>query len=176
MASLTELGFAFSPSFSLERYKFLAAQFHHKGRDSWCALEVFEWLKKENRVDKETMELMVSIMCSWVRKLIEEEREVGDVVDLLVDMDCVGLKPGFSMIEKVISLYWEMGKKEGAVLFVKEVLRRGIAYAEDDGQGQKGGPTGYLAWRLLFLSNRSSIDMRNLQHKKFCLNIFVGSW
>ncbi|KAL5748141.1 hypothetical protein ACOSQ2_025438 [Xanthoceras sorbifolium] len=249
MASLTELDFAFSPSFSLERYKFLAPQFHRsfsikppfrvstrirnhqacsfivtkpskirefrlfmsvelnqfltsddedemsegffeaieelermarepadileemndklsarelqlvlvyfsqEGRDSWCALEVFEWLKKENRVDKETMELMVSIMCSWVRKLIEEEREVGDVVDLLVDMDCVGLKPGFSMIEKVISLYWEMGKKEGAVLFVKEVLRRGIAYAEDDGQGQKGGPTGYLAWKMMLEGN-----------------------
>ncbi|KAL5750572.1 hypothetical protein ACOSP7_025175 [Xanthoceras sorbifolium] len=249
MASLTELDFAFSPSFSLERYKFLAPQFHRsfsikppfrvstrirnhqacsfivtkpskirefrlfmsvelnqfltsddedemsegffeaieelermarepadileemndklsarelqlvlvyfsqEGRDSWCALEVFEWLKKENRVNKETMELMVSIMCSWVRKLIEEEHEVGDVVDLLVDMDCVGLKPGFSMIEKVISLYWEMGKKEGAVLFVKEVLRRGIAYAEDDGQGQKGGPTGYLAWKMMLEGN-----------------------
>ncbi|KAH7550527.1 hypothetical protein JRO89_XS13G0210200 [Xanthoceras sorbifolium] len=42
-----------------------------------------------------------------------------------------------------------MGKKEGAVLIVKEVLRRGIAYAEDDGQGQKGGPTGYLAWKMM---------------------------
>ncbi|KAK1588885.1 hypothetical protein Q3G72_028253 [Acer saccharum] len=249
MASLTELGFAYSPSFTLERYKFLAPLFHNsfsikpssristriknhqstsfivtkpskfrefrvfrsveldqfltsddedemsegffeaieelermtrepadileemndrlsarelqlvlvyfsqEGRDSWCALEVFEWLKKENRVDKETMELMVSLMCSWVRKLIEEEREVGDVVDLLVDMDCVGLKPGFSMIEKVISLYFETGKKEGAVSFVKEVLRREIVNAEDDGKGQKGGPTGYLAWKMMVEGN-----------------------
>ncbi|KAF8397235.1 hypothetical protein HHK36_016145 [Tetracentron sinense] len=35
---------------------------------------------------------------------------VGDVVDLLVDMDCLGLKPSFSMIEKVISLYWIWGR------------------------------------------------------------------
>ena len=122
--------------------------FSQEGRDSWCALEVFEWLKKENKVDNETMELMVSIMCSWVKKLIEGEGDVGDVVDLLVDMDCAGLKPGFSMIEKVISMYWEMDKKEGAVVFVKEVLRRGISYESDDGEGQKGGPTGYLAWKM----------------------------
>ncbi|KAK2982717.1 hypothetical protein RJ640_025133 [Escallonia rubra] len=123
--------------------------FSQEGRDSWCALEVFEWLRKENRVDKETMELMVSIMCGWVKKLIECGNEVGEVVDLLVDMDCVGLKPSFSMIEKVISLYWEMGERDGAVSFVKEVLRRGIAYSDDDGQGKKGGPTGYLAWKTM---------------------------
>lgn len=127
--------------------------FSQEGRDSWCALEVFEWLRKENRVDKETMELMVSIMCGWVKKLIEEEHAVGDVVDLLVDMDCVGLKPSFSMIEKAISLYWETGEKERAVLFVKEVLKREIAYAEDDGEGQKGGPAGYLAWKMMAEGN-----------------------
>ncbi|KAK9279106.1 hypothetical protein L1049_012781 [Liquidambar formosana] len=123
--------------------------FSQEGRDSWCALEVFEWLRKENRVDKETMDLMVSIMCGWVKKMIEGEHDVGDVVDLLVDMDCVGLKPRFSMIEKVISLYWEMEDKERAELFVKEVLRRGIAYMEDNGEGQKGGPAGYLAWKMM---------------------------
>lgn len=134
---------------SARELQLVLVYFSQEGRDSWCALEVFEWLKKENRVDNETMELMVSIMCSWAKKYIEEERDVGDVIDLLVDMDCVGLKPGFSMIEKVISLYWEMEKKERAVLFVKAVLSRGIAYAEGDGEGQKGGPTGYLAWKMM---------------------------
>ncbi|KAJ6409345.1 hypothetical protein OIU84_008939 [Salix udensis] len=133
---------------SARELQLVLVYFSQEGRDSWCALEVFEWLRKENRVDKETMELMVSIMCSWVKKLIEGEQDVGDVVDLLVDMDCVGLKPSFSMIEKVISLYWDMGKKEGAVSFVKEVLRRGIAYSGDDG-GEKGGPTGYLTWKMM---------------------------
>ncbi|KAL6979066.1 hypothetical protein U1Q18_020732 [Sarracenia purpurea var. burkii] len=123
--------------------------FSQEGRDSWCALEVFEWLRKENRVDSETMELMVSLMCGWVKKLIEGKREVADVVDLLVDIDCVGLKPNFSMIEKVISFYWEMGEKESAVRFLKEILRRGIAYREDGVEGHKGGPTGYLAWKMM---------------------------
>ena len=100
------------------------------------------------------MELMVAIMCGWARKLIEEGREVGDVVDLLVDMECVGLKPGFSMVEKVISLYWEMGEKqrERVVLFVEEVLRRGIGIVVEDidgEEGHKGGPTGYLAWKMM---------------------------
>lgn len=138
---------------SARELQLVLVYFSQDGRDSWCALEVFEWLKKENRVDNETMELMVSIMCSWVKKYIEEERDVGDVVDLLVDMDCVGLKPGFSMIEKVISLYWEMEKKERAVSFVKAVLSRGIAYAKGDGEGQKGGPTGYLAWKMMVEGN-----------------------
>lgn len=134
---------------SVRELQLVLVYFSQEGRDSWCALEVFDWLRKENRVDKETMELMVSLMCSWVKKLIEEKNEVGDVVDLLVDMDCVGLKPSFSMIEKVISLYLEMGEKDGAVLFVKEILRRGISYSDDDGQGHKGGPTGYLAWKIM---------------------------
>ncbi|XP_044506581.1 pentatricopeptide repeat-containing protein At2g30100, chloroplastic isoform X2 [Mangifera indica] len=145
---------------SARELQLVLVYFSQEGRDSWCALEVFEWLKKENRVDKETMELMVSIMCSWVKKLIDEEREVGDVIDLLVDMDCVGLKPGFSMIEKVISLYWEVGKKERAILFVKEVLRRQISYAEDNGEGQKGGPTGYLAWKMMVEGNyKEAVNM-----------------
>lgn len=125
--------------------------FSQEGRDSWCALEVFEWLRKENKVDKETMELMVSLMCGWVKKLVKGKSEVGEVIDLLVDMDCVGLRPRFSMIEKVISLYWEANEKEKAVTFVKEVLRRGIAYAKDDKRKNLGGPTGYLAWKMMVI-------------------------
>lgn len=135
---------------SARELQLVLVYFSQDGRDSWCALEVFDWLRKENRVDKETMELMVVIMCGWVKKLIQEQHGVGDVVDLLVDMDCVGLRPGFSMIEKVISLYWEMGEKERGIAFVEEVLRRGIPYiSEDDPEGRKGGPTGYLAWKMM---------------------------
>lgn len=134
---------------SARELQLVLVYFSQEGRDSWCALEVFEWLRRENRVDKETMELMVSIMCGWLKRLIEEGNDVADVIDLLVDVDCVGLKPSFSMMEKVISLYWEMGEKENAVLFVKEVLKRGIVYSEeDDRDGHKGGPTGYLAWKM----------------------------
>lgn len=138
---------------SARELQLVLVYFSQEGRDSWCALEVFEWLKKENRVDKETMELMVAIMCGWMRKLIEGEHEVNDVADLLVDMDCVGLKPGFSMFEKVICLYWEMEKKEKAVSFVKEVLRRGTMNSEDNDEGHKGGPTGYLAWKMMVNSS-----------------------
>lgn len=142
---------------SARELQLVLVYFSQEGRDSWCALEVFEWLKKENRVDKETMELMVSIMCSWVKKLIERKNKVEDVVDLLVDMDCVGLKTSFSMIEKVISLYWEAGEKEGTVVFVKEVLRRGISCLDDDNEGNKGGPAGYLAWKMMVTSNHSIV-------------------
>lgn len=134
---------------SIRELQLVLVYFSQEGRDSWCALEVFDWLRKENRVDKETMELMVSIMCGWVQKLINGEHDVADVVDLLVDMDCVGLKPGFSMIEKVISLYWEMGEKERAIAFVEKALKRGISFVDDDDEGHKGGPTGYLAWKMM---------------------------
>lgn len=138
---------------SVRELQLVLVYFSQEGRDSWCALEVFDWLRKENKVDKETMELMVSIMCGWVAKLIERKSDIGDVVALLVDMDCVGLKPSFSMIEKVISLYWETGEKDGAVLFVKEVLRRGIAYSDDNREEHKGGPIGYLAWKMMVEGN-----------------------
>ncbi|KAF4370766.1 hypothetical protein F8388_011673 [Cannabis sativa] len=140
---------------SARELQLVLVYFSQEGRDSWCALEVFEWLRKENRVDKETMELMVTLMCSWIKKLIEAEHDVADVVDLLVDMDCVGLRPSFSMMEKVISLYWEMGEKERAILFVKEVLQRGIAYSEGNGNKHKEGPTGYLAWKMMWDGGKS---------------------
>ena len=134
---------------SARELQLVLVYFSQEGGDAWCALEVCDWVRKENKVDKETMELMVSIMCGWVMKLIERKSDIGDVVALLVDMDCVGLKPSFSMIEKVISLYWETGEKDGAVLFVKEVLRRGIAYSDDNREEHKGGPIGYLAWKMV---------------------------
>ncbi|KAL8115152.1 pentatricopeptide repeat-containing protein At2g30100, chloroplastic [Apium graveolens] len=161
---------------SVRELQLVLVYFSQEGRDSWCALEVFDWLRKENRVDKETMELMVSLMCSWVKKLIEEKNEVGDVVDLLVDMDCVGLKPSFSMIEKVISLYLEMSEKDGAVLFVKEILRRGISYSDDDGQGQKGGPTGYLAWKMMEEGNYKDAIKLVIDFKKSDLKPEVYSY
>ncbi|KAI8574044.1 hypothetical protein RHMOL_Rhmol01G0324000 [Rhododendron molle] len=134
---------------SARELQLVLVYFSQEGRDSWCALEVFEWLRKENRVDEETMELMVSLMCAWVKKLIEGKQDVGFVADVLVDMDCVGLKPGFSMIEEAVSIYWEMGEGERAVSFVKEVLRRGIGYQEDRAEGHKVGPAGYLAWKMM---------------------------
>ncbi|ESQ51516.1 hypothetical protein EUTSA_v10016546mg [Eutrema salsugineum] len=136
---------------SSRELQLMLVYFAQEGRDSWCALEVFEWLKKENRVDEEMMELMVSIMCGWVKKLIQEECDAAQVFDLLIEMDCVGLKPGFSMMEKVIALYCEMEKKESAVLFVKEVLRRRdtSGYSVVVSEGRKGGPTGYLAWKMM---------------------------
>ncbi|XP_010685931.2 pentatricopeptide repeat-containing protein At2g30100, chloroplastic [Beta vulgaris subsp. vulgaris] len=135
---------------SARELQLVLVYFSQEGRDSWCALEVFEWLKKENRVDKETMELMVSIMCGWVKNMIEAEKEVGEVVDLLVDMDCVGLKPNFSMMEKAISVYWNLGKKDQAISFVEEVLRRGIMSVEDGVDDiHRGGPAGYLAWKMM---------------------------
>ncbi|KAL2899323.1 hypothetical protein RDABS01_024405 [Bienertia sinuspersici] len=135
---------------SARELQLVLVYFSQEGRDSWCALEVFEWLKKENRVDKETMELMVSIMCGWVKNMIEAEKEVGEVVDLLVDMDCVGLKPNFSMMEKAISVYWDSGKNDQAVSFVEEVLRRGIMSLEEGVDDiHRGGPAGYLAWKMM---------------------------
>lgn len=124
--------------------------FSQDGRDSWCALEVFDWLRKENRADGETVELMVAIMCGWVEKMVRGDHAVADVVGLLKDMECVGLTPRFSMIEKVISVYWEVGKKAEAVMFVRDMLERGVDYTVDGGQGnRRGGPTGYLAWKMM---------------------------
>ncbi|KAI3742588.1 hypothetical protein L1987_60275 [Smallanthus sonchifolius] len=135
-----------SSKLSARELQLVLVCFSQEGRDSWCALEVFEWLKKENKVDEETMELMVSLKCGWVKKLVQGEHDVEDVIGLLVGMECVGLKPDFSMIEKVVSLYWDLGERERGVLFVKEVLRRGIGY---EGGWKQGGPTGYLAWKMM---------------------------
>lgn len=125
--------------------------FSQEGRDAYCALEVFDWLRKENRVDAETMELMVSIACGWIDRLVGENHAVEDLVGLLNEIDCVGLEPGFSMVEKVISSYWDRGKEEEAVLFVKNVLRRGGigSHVTGDEVEDQRGLVGYLAWKMV---------------------------
>eukprot|EP00262_Sarcandra_glabra_P000995 TRINITY_DN11002_c0_g1_i1.p1 TRINITY_DN11002_c0_g1~~TRINITY_DN11002_c0_g1_i1.p1 ORF type:complete len:494 (+),score=76.78 TRINITY_DN11002_c0_g1_i1:236-1717(+) len=134
---------------SARELQLVMVYFSQEGRDSWFALEVFDWLRRGNRIDEETTELMVSIMCGWLEKLIRGDGDVGDVVQLLKDMECVGLKPAFSMIEKVISLYWEMGRKAEAVVFVKEFLHWRVDYTMEDGASDRGGPIGYLAWKMM---------------------------
>lgn len=141
---------------SARELQLLLVYFAQEGRDSYCALDVFEWLRKENRVDGEMMELMVSIACGWIERIIGGDHEVDDVLGLLNEMDCVGLEPGFSMVEKVVSLYWERGKKEEAVEFVKDVMRKGGvgAYSVKDGGGsERGGVVGYLAWKMMVDEN-----------------------
>uniref|UniRef100_J3M655 Pentacotripeptide-repeat region of PRORP domain-containing protein n=2 Tax=Oryza brachyantha TaxID=4533 RepID=J3M655_ORYBR len=68
-------------------------------------------------------------------------------------MDCVGLRPGFSLVEKAVALYWDRGERGSAVEFVRDVLRRGGLGAGGEyataADGERGGPVGYLAWRMM---------------------------
>ncbi|XP_020582094.1 pentatricopeptide repeat-containing protein At2g30100, chloroplastic isoform X2 [Phalaenopsis equestris] len=141
---------------SARELQLVLVYFAQEGRDSFCALEVFDWLRRENRVDGETMELMVSIACGWIERIIGEDHDVGDIVALLNEMDCVGLEPGFNMVEKVVSLYWDRGKKEEAVVFVKDVMRRegaGVYGVEDGWKNGRGGAVGYVAWKMMVDGN-----------------------
>ncbi|KAG6544240.1 hypothetical protein Mapa_014343 [Marchantia paleacea] len=98
------------------------AYFAQEGRDSWCALEVFEWMQRVNRVGDDTHKLMMRIMFDWIMKLVEKEQPVEDVKSLLQDMHCVGLKPEFHIMQSIIGTYWEKGMKAEALCFVKEML------------------------------------------------------
>ncbi|CAN6328630.1 unnamed protein product [Urochloa humidicola] len=128
--------------------------FAQEGRDAYCALEVFDWLRRANRIDGETMELMAAIACGWIERLVGAGGDVADVAALLGEMDCVGLRPGFSLVEKAVALYWDRGEREHAVEFVRDVLRRGGLgtggeHGSADGDGERGGPVGYLAWKMM---------------------------
>lgn len=68
---------------SAKDLELVLSYFAQEGRDSWCALEVYDWMQKENRVRDETQKLMMSIMYEWVMKLVEGERSVEEVKSLL---------------------------------------------------------------------------------------------
>lgn len=127
--------------------------FAQEGRDAYCALEVFDWLRRANRVDGETMELMAAIACGWIERLVGAGGDVADVAALLGEMDCVGLRPGFSLVEKAVALYWDRGERDQAVEFVRDVLRRGrlgvTAGGDFAADRERGGPVGYLAWKMM---------------------------
>jgi len=119
--------------------------FSQEGRDSWCALEVFDWMRRGDKVDDETMELMLSIMASWLNKLAEEEHSVEEVQCLLREMKCVGLKPDYDMVKKMISMYWDKGKMSEAVQFVKYLLQTGRAVTEEE---KDQDPANHLMWKM----------------------------
>jgi hypothetical protein len=105
------------------------------------------------------MELMAAIACGWIERLVGAGGDVADVAALLGEMDCVGLRPGFSLVEKAVALYWDRGEREHAVEFVRDVLRRGGLgagaggkHGSADGDGERGGPVGYLAWKMMVTS------------------------
>lgn len=119
--------------------------FSQEGRDSWCVLEVFDWMQKVDRVDDETTDLMLSIMSNWLAKLVEEEDSVEEVRILLTEMKCVGLVLNYDMVEALISLYWDRGKRLEASRFVKYLLEFGGPLVEDE---MNQDPTAYLMWKM----------------------------
>jgi hypothetical protein len=157
--------------------------FAQEGRDAYCALEVFDWLRRANRVDGETMELMAAIACGWIERLVGAGGDVADVAALLGEMDCVGLRPGFSLVEKAVALYWDRGERELAVEFVRDVLRRGGLgagaggeHSSANGDSERGGPVGYLAWKMMVKRPRLTIPalltrFNLINFPLFCLNI-----
>ncbi|KAK2448684.1 hypothetical protein QL285_007935 [Trifolium repens] len=114
-----KLGFVFSSQISpKQRYPFVfpsskcgfSLKFNYESVKFQNPLFISAKLISIKRRTK-SVELMVAIMCSWVKKLIQEQHGVGDVVDL-VDMDCVGLRPGFSMIENLRWLFFSIDTQE----------------------------------------------------------------
>ncbi|EFJ10204.1 hypothetical protein SELMODRAFT_427387 [Selaginella moellendorffii] len=107
---------------SAKDLQLVLSYFAEEGRDSWFALEVFEWMQKTNRVENDTHQLMMSIMVNWAMKLVEQEKPVEQVKALLEDMYCVGLTPESRIMHSIVAAYWEKGKASEALTFVKEVM------------------------------------------------------
>ena len=83
-------------------------------------------------MDNETMELMLSIMSSWLNKLVVEDNSVEEVQCLLGEMKCVGLKSDYDIVEKMISMYWDRGKISEAIQFVKYFLQTGRVVTKEE--------------------------------------------
>lgn len=96
--------------------------FAQEGKDSWCALEVFEWMQRMNKVEDDTHKLMMSIMLDWITKVVEEGYPIDFVKSLLEDMNCVGLQPNFRILNHITSVYWDKGQKSEVLSFVLEML------------------------------------------------------
>ncbi|KAJ0959868.1 hypothetical protein J5N97_000396 [Dioscorea zingiberensis] len=116
---------------SARELQLVLVYFSQEGRDSWCALEVFEWLRKENRVDKETMELMVSIMCGWLKRLAGNYR---DSVKFVIQLRESGLKPEvYSYLIAMTAVVKELNELGKALRKLKALTRAGLV-AEFDSE------------------------------------------
>ena len=84
-------------------------------------------------------------MSSWLNKLAEEEHSIEEVQCLLRDMKCVGLRPDYDMVKKLISMYWDSGKKSEAIQFVKYLLQTGKAMIEKE---KDQDPAKHIMWKM----------------------------
>ncbi|KAL5990588.1 hypothetical protein ACLOJK_011490 [Asimina triloba] len=66
------------PILSARELHLILVYFSQDGLNSWSALKLFDWLRKENRANNETGELMVTIMCGWVEKMVRGEHAVEE--------------------------------------------------------------------------------------------------
>ncbi|KAF8398083.1 hypothetical protein HHK36_017009 [Tetracentron sinense] len=60
----------------------------------------------------------------------------------------LGLNPGLSMIESDFSVLEDGGEGESDYVCEEDSKRR-ISYPVDDGECHQGGPSGYLAWKMM---------------------------
>lgn len=145
---------------STRELELVLAYFAQEGRDSWCALEVFEWMQRVNRVGDDTHKLMMRIMFDWIMKLVEKEQPVEDVKSLLQDMHCVGLKPEFHIMQSIIATYWEKGMKAEALCFVKEMLDSEVETEGED-------PVVFLILKMVKAGEqREALEL--IQHLRCC--------
>jgi len=75
------------------------------------------------------MELMAAIVCGRIERLVGADGDIADVATLLGEMDCVRLWPEFSLVLR----RWGTGREHSSA----------------NGDGERGGPVGYLAWKMM---------------------------
>eukprot|EP00246_Nothoceros_aenigmaticus_P006456 TRINITY_DN19343_c0_g1_i1.p1 TRINITY_DN19343_c0_g1~~TRINITY_DN19343_c0_g1_i1.p1 ORF type:complete len:500 (-),score=91.58 TRINITY_DN19343_c0_g1_i1:325-1824(-) len=126
MTETAEILEAMQEKLSTSDLQLVLKYFAQEGKDSWCALEVFEWMQKMNKVEDDTHKLMMSIMLDWITKVVEEEYPIEFVKCLLEDMKCVGLRPDFRILNYITSVYWDKGKKAEVLSFVKDMLHSAV--------------------------------------------------
>ena len=60
-------------------------------------------------------------------------------------MKCVGLKPDYDIVEKLISMYWDRGKISEAIQFVKYFLQTGRVVTKEE---KDQDPASHLMWKM----------------------------
>ncbi|GJP75466.1 hypothetical protein CLOP_g5910, partial [Closterium sp. NIES-67] len=111
---------------SIEDLEILVAYFAQQGRDMWQALEVYDWMVRGNRVERQTRRLIHVIMDQRLGQLLQEGCPTEKVLRLVGRMVDLGLPPDFPLKRMLGEELWD----RGAVVEVVKLLRMFLSEEE----------------------------------------------
>ncbi|CAI5459459.1 unnamed protein product [Closterium sp. Yama58-4] len=147
---------------TVEDLETLIAYLAQRGRDMWQALEVYDWMVRENRAQRSTRRLTLVIMDQRLGQLLQEACPTENILRLVVRMLELELLPDLPLKRMLAEHLWDRGDLPAVVRLLR-ILQESECFHGDGAGVSSGGGGGVadLAVRLRSQMDGSIKDVKD---------------